>query len=87
MLTRLPRGVTNAHPVKKTLSRKPPSLAGAHPCWNWILKREGCNGSECKSKSKMGKLVPRPHAFDGVDKVQAEEVYRAWVKKHSMGKD
>jgi hypothetical protein len=35
----------------------------------------------------MGKLVPRPHAFDGVDKGQAEEVYRAWVKKHGVGKD
>ena len=76
-----------AQPVKKTLSRKPPSLAGAHPCWNWILKRGGCNGSECKSKSKMGKLMPRPHAFDGADKGLAEEAYRAWVKKHNVGKD
>ena len=74
-------------PLKKAQMKKPPQLSGSQPCWNWILKRGGCQGTECKSKTKAGKLTPRPHAFDDGDKGQAEHAYRAWVKKHNLGKD
>ena len=29
----------------KMASRTPPSLAGGQPCWNWILRRRGCEGT------------------------------------------
>jgi len=72
---------------KKSLSQKPPLLSGSSPCWNWILKRGGCTGPDCKSKAKTGKPTPRPHVFDEGDKGQAEQAYRAWVKQRNVGKD
>ena len=44
----------------KMASRTPPSLAGGQPCWNWILRRRGCEGTICMGKTKKGAATPRP---------------------------
>jgi len=71
----------------KMASRTPPSLAGGQPCWNWILRRRGCEGTICMGKTKKGAATPRPHVFDSADKGSAERAYRAWVKQHCAAQD
>jgi hypothetical protein len=80
-------GVVLVDPMKrpKITLKDRPTLAGPEPCWNWILKKDGCAGGDC-ARQRKGVSTPLPHAFAPADHGNSERLYRTWVKKTLSGK-
>jgi len=52
-----------------------------------MLKRLGCEGVVCASKTTKGVPTPRPHGFNGADRGDPARAYPAWVKQRCVVKD